>query len=472
MEDTSLRLVGTEVHRYAGIISPMISRDVPFAPGGRSLRAVLALRRDPLTFLCRSAEICGDAFRLRATARLMVYVLRSPAAMHHMLVAHPERYLKRSRGYIILRQFLGNGLLTSEGEFWRKQRRIIQPALHRDRIAGFGSTMVAQTEAMLRRWQSLSENKKIVDIDHEMSRLTLQIAGLTLLSADVGGDAEIVGKAVSTLNAWTSRVMLHPLQPPLWVPTSGNRAALRARRSLDRIIYGMIQKRRDTGEDPGDLLSMLMAAVDQESGESMNDEQLRDEVLTMFVAGHETTANALSWALYLLSLHPVVMRQLSAELSTVLGGRPPTIADLPALEFTERVILETMRLYPPAWSIGRALATDDQVDGHLLRSPAVMLISPYLVHRNAAYWPNPSGFDPDRFLPEAIKSRPRYAYLPFSAGPRICIGKAFAMIEMKLVLATLLQRFRPALAPGHAIEPEPLITLRPRRGLPMTIEPA
>ncbi len=464
--------MGSCTDEFAGIIDLMIARDVPFAPGGRSLRAIVALRRNPLTFLCRSAEVCGDAFRLRATAKLMVYVLRSPAAMHHMLVAHPERYLKHSRGYIKLRQFLGNGLLTSEGEFWRKQRRIIQPALHRDRIAGFASTMVAQTEAMLRRWQPLCENKKILDIDHEMTRLTLQIAGLTLLSADVGGDAETVGTAVNTLNAWTSRAMMHPLQPPLWVPTPSNRRALRARRSLDRIIYGMIQRRRETGEDPGDLLSMLMAAVDQETGESMSDEQLRDEVLTMFVAGHETTANALSWAFYLLSLHPVVLRQLSAELSTVLGGRPPTIADLPALKFTERVVLETMRLYPPAWSIGRTLASDDRVDGHLLRGPAVMLISPYLVHRNPAHWPNPAGFDPDRFLPEAVKNRPRYAYLPFSAGPRVCIGKAFAMIETKLILATVLQRFRPALAPGHAIEPEPLITLRPRWGLPMTLAPA
>lgn len=450
----------------------MLARDVPFVPGGRSLRAVVALRRDPLTFLCRGAEVCGDAFRLRATAKLMVYVLRSPAAMHHMLVAHPERYLKRSRGYVKLRKFLGNGLLTSEGEFWRKQRRIIQPALHRDRIAGFASTMVAQTEAMLRRWQPQSARGQVVDVDHEMSRLTLQIAGLTLLNADIGGDAETVGTAVSTLNSWASRAMLHPLQPPLWVPTPGNRAAVRARHSLDRIIYGMIQKRRDTGEDPGDLLSMLMAATDQDTGESMSDEQLRDEVLTMFVAGHETTANALSWTLYLLSLHPTVMRQLSAEFSTVLGGRPPTIADLPALKLTERVLLETMRLYPPAWSIGRTLATDDIVDDHQIRGPAVMLISPYLVHRNAEYWQNPAAFDPDRFLPDAVKARPRYAYLPFSAGPRVCIGKAFAMIEIKLILATVLQRFRPTLVPGYTIEAEPLITLRPRTGLPMTLEPA
>ncbi len=450
----------------------MIARDVPFAPGGRSLRAVIALRRDPLTFLCRGAEACGDAFRLRATANLTVYVLRSPEAIRHMLVSHPERYLKHSRGYVKLRQFLGNGLLTSEGEFWRKQRRIIQPALHRDRIAGFASTMVAQTEAMLRRWQPLSARRQIVDVGHEMSRLTLQIAGLTLLSADIGGDAETVGTAVSTLNSWASRAMLHPLQPPLWVPIRSNRAAVRARRSLDRIIYGMIQKRRDTGEDPGDLLSMLMAATDQDTGESMSDEQLRDEVLTMFVAGHETTANALSWALYLLSLHPAVMRQLSAEFSAVLGGRPPTIADLPALKLTERVLLETMRLYPPVWSIGRTLATDDIVDGHQIRGPAVMLISPYLVHRNAEYWQNPAAFDPDRFLPEAVKARPRYAYLPFSAGPRVCIGKAFAMIETKLILATLLQRFCPALAPGHTIEAEPRITLSPRTGLPMTLEPA
>lgn len=448
----------------------MDPRDVPFAPGGRDLRAVLAFRRDPLGFLCRAAEATGDAFRFRATSRVWVYVLRSPAAIHHALVAHPERYSKRSRGFIKLREFLGDGLLTAEGEHWRRQRRIAQPAFHRQRIAGFAATMTRLTKAMLQRWDHLSARGEVVDVDREMTRLTLRIAGETLLSADVEGDADVVGRSVSALNTWASRSMLRLLHPPMWVPIKINRAAQAGSKALDELVYGMITERRASGHDPGDLLSMLMRAVDEETGESMSDEQLRDEIMTIFLAGHETTANALSWTLYLLSLHPRVARAVADELVQVLGGRTPTVDDLPALTLTERVVQESLRLFPPAWSIGRYFAADDVVDGWRLRGPGVLLISPYLSHRDPAHWPNPEGFDPDRFLPETVRARPRYAYFPFGGGPRICIGNAFAMIEAKLVLATILQRFRPALAPGHAVEPEPLITLRPRYGVPMTLD--
>ncbi|MEZ4382639.1 MAG: cytochrome P450 [Nannocystaceae bacterium] len=450
----------------------MDGRDVPFAPGGRDLRAVLAFRRDPLGFLCRAAEATGDAFRFRATSRIWVYVLRSPAAIHHFLVDHPERYVKRSRGFMKIREFLGEGLLTAEGEHWRRQRRIAQPAFHRQRIAGFAATMTRATRAMLQRWDNLSARGEVVDVDREMSRLTLRIAGETLLSADVEGDADVVGRSVSALNTWASRSMLHLLHPPMWVPVKTNREARAGARALDELVFGMIAARRASGDDPGDLLSMLMGAVDEETGESMSDQQLRDEVMTIFLAGHETTANALSWALYLLSLHPPVMRAVADELVRVLGGRTPTADDMPGLKITERVVQESMRLYPPAWTIGRSFVADDVVDGWRLRGPGLLLMSPYLSHRNPAYWPNPEGFDPDRFLPEAARERPRYAYFPFGGGPRICIGTAFAMLEAKVILATILQRFRPALAPGHAVEPEPLITLRPRFGVPMTLERA
>ena len=444
-------------------------RDAPLAPGGGSLRAALAFRRDPLAFLAGAAEACGDSFRFRATRRVWVYVLRSPAAIHHVLVEHPERYTKRSRGYMKLREFLGDGLLTAEGEHWRRQRRIAQPAFHRERIAGFAGTMVTLTEAMLGRWEALAASGAVVDVDHEMTRLTLAIAGKTLLSADVDGDADVVSRSVAALNTWASVSMLRVLHPPLWVPTPLNRRASAGKRALDAIVYGMIARRRETGEDPGDLLSMLMHAVDEETGEGMSDQQLRDEVMTIFLAGHETTANALSWALYLLSRHPEVARRVGEELGRVLGGRSPTVEDLPALELTERVFLETLRLFPPAWMVGRYLAEDDAADGVRLCAPAMVLASPWLTHRDPKWWPNPEGFDPDRFLPEAARARPRHAFIPFGGGPRICIGNAFAMMEAKLLLATILQRFRPALVPGHPVAPEPLITLRPRHGLRMTI---
>ncbi|MCB9567830.1 MAG: cytochrome P450 [Myxococcales bacterium] len=447
-------------------------RDAPFAPGGRGLRAVLAFRRDPLAFLERATAAAGDLFRFRATSRVWVYVLRSPTAIHHVLVDHPERYTKRSRGYRKLREFLGEGLLTAEGERWRRQRRIAQPAFHRARIAGFAATMTAMTEAMLARWDALAAAGEAIDVDHEMTRLTLRIAGATLLSADVEGEAEAVGRAVADLNTWASVSMLRLLHPPLWVPIRTNRRALAGKRELDAIVYGIIGRRRATGEDPGDLLSMLMAAVDEESGERMSDVQLRDEVMTIFLAGHETTANALSWALYLLARHPEVAAEVGRAVAAALGGRAPTIDDLPALACVERVFKETLRLYPPAWSIGRYLAEDDVIDGLRIEAPAIAMVSPYLTHRDPKLWPDPERFDPDRFLPEAERARPRYAYLPFGGGPRVCIGNAFANVEGTLILAAVLQRVRPALVDRRPVEPLPRITLRPGRPIRMALRPA
>ncbi|MEZ4448314.1 MAG: cytochrome P450 [Nannocystaceae bacterium] len=444
--------------------------DLPFAPGGEGLRTVLSFRRDPLGTLARAAEAAGDHFRFRATSRVWVAVLRSPEAIKHVLVDHPARYTKQSRGYKKLREFLGQGLLTSEGEFWRRQRRIAQPAFHRDRVAGFATTMVAATQAMLRRWEPLAARGQAVDVDQEMMRLTLQIAGETLLSADVDRDADRVGEAVSTLNEHASHTMMRLLAPPIWVPTPRNRRALAAARHLDRIVLGILAERRRTGEDRGDLLSMLMRAVDEETGARMSDAQLRDEVLTIFLAGHETTANALTWTLYLLSKAPTIADRVHAELTAALAGRAPTVDDLPRLPLVERVIKESLRLYPAAWSIGRFTADEDAVVGYRVPARSIVLISPWLAHRNPAHWPNPEGFDPDRFLPERERERPRHAYLPFSTGPRVCIGNVFAMMEARLCLATILQRFRPALVGGAKVEPAPLITLRPRGGVRMTLD--
>jgi cytochrome P450 len=361
---------------------------------------------------------------------------------------------------------LGNGLLTSEGDFWRRQRRIAQPAFHKERIAAFGDVMVRAAEDTARAWTAVAKSGGTLDVAAEMMRLTLRIAGETLLSSDVTGHAAVVGDAVSLLLREANRRILQPIEVPLRVPTPNNRRVLRVLSELDAIVFRMIEdRRRMTGGRPSDLLTMLMEARDEETGEGMTDKQLRDEVLTIFLAGHETTANALSWTFYLLSLHPEVARRTSAELADVLGGRAPQVADLGRLVYTTAVLKEAMRLFPPAWIVGRRAVEDDTIDGYDIPRDSIVFVSPWLTHRHPAFWQNPEGFDPERFLPERAATIHRYAYFPFGAGPRLCIGQGFAMIEAVLLLATLAQRIRLDLVPGHRVVPHPSITLRPRYGI-------
>lgn len=388
--------------------------------------------------------------------------------MKHVLVDNSANYDKQTRGYDVLRQFLGNGLLTSSGDFWRRQRRIAQPAFHRKRIAGFADIMVSDTLDMLRRWDDVAALGNSVDLAHEMMSLTLRIVGKTMLSTDVHDSADAVGNAVTVLNEWADAAIDSLL--PIGFPTPATLRARDASRRLDRVIGDIVARRR-AGEQAEDLLAMLMEAKDAETGESMTDKQLRDEVMTMFLAGHETTANALAWTFYLLSTHPDIERRVRAELDAALGGTPPSLADLPRLPYLLQVIKEAMRLYPPAWMIDRNAVADDEIGGYRIRRGTLVLISPYVTHRHPGMWPNPEGFDPERFTPEAEESRPRYAYFPFGGGPRQCIGNSFAMMEAQLIVATVLQRFKPWLVPGHPVAPQTLITLRPRWGLRMGLMP-
>jgi len=272
------------------------------------------------------------------------------------------------------------------------------------------------------------------------------------------------------MNSFAREMMTNPLAIPAWVPTRRNREFQRLAGQLDAIVRGIIEQRRRTGEDPGDLLSMLMAAEDSETGERMTDDQLRDEVMTIFLAGHETTANSLSWTLLLLSEHPDVRRRLQAELDEVLGGRTPTFEDLPKLAYCKAVVSESMRLYPPAWSIGRRAEVEDVIDGYRIRKNSLIILSPWVTHRSPALWDNPEGFDPDRFGPDAPK-RHRYAYFPFGGGARMCIGNNFAMMEAQLVLATLLSQHDVELVPGGRPKPDAFITLQPHGGLHMYVRP-
>jgi cytochrome P450 len=446
-------------------------RHAPSAGGGLGLVSWREFRRDPLGFLCRISNTHGDVVRWRV-GPMPIYLLRHPDAVQRVLVDRNRNYDKQTRGYDALRLFLRDGLLTSEGAFWRRQRRIAQPAFHRQRIAGFGQTMVELTEQMLPQWECHADRGEPIDLAEEMTALTLRIVAKTLMSTDVDDRDNEVGRAVELLNVVARDLMTNPFMIPLSLPTPRNRRVRRAMEVLDRTLQTIIAERRRTGEDAPDLLSMLMAARDEDTGESMSDEQLRDEAMTIFLAGHETTANALAWAFYLLSIHPDVERRLRVELDEVLAGRPPRFEDLTRLPYLQRVVKESLRLFPPAWSIGRRAVEDDVIDGYRIEAGSLVLLSPWVTHRHPALWPNPEGFDPDRFEPEVEHARPRYAYFPFGGGPRLCIGNNFALMEAQLVLATILQRVSAALVPGHPVVPQPLITLRPAHGLRMTLHRA
>lgn len=425
-------------------------------------------RDDPLRMLTNAVREHGDVVQF-VMGPVRIYLVAHPDHVQRLFVDNARNYDKRTRGYDTLRAFLGNGLLTSEGEFWKRQRRIAQPAFHRQRIAGFGETMVKYTADLVDRWTREQSLGRTIDAHADMTSLTLRIVSKTLLSAQVHG-ASGIGEAVERMNGMARDVMTNPFHPPLWIPTPRNREFRRLGERVDAVVNGIIDDRRRTGKDEDDLLSMLMNASDAETGERMTDSQLRDEIMTMFLAGHETTANALSWSLYLLSTHPTVRRRMQAELDEVLGGRLPTVDDLAALTYTRCVVQETLRLYPPAWSIGRRSIGEDTFGGYRIRSGCLVIAAPWVTHRHPRFWPNPEGFDPDRFADDAPK-RPRYAYFPFGGGSRLCIGNNFALMEAQLVLATLAQRFDADLVPGAKVEPAAYITLRPRDGLPMTLRP-
>lgn len=434
---------------------PVLGHLRHFSRGPDRLRAVLAMRHE-----------YGDVVRLRFGS-LNAHLIADPALVEEILQKRNREFRKSPRGLSKLKLVLGKGLLTSEGGEWLRQRRIAQPAFHRKRLALFADRMVEAAESMSAGWQ----DGATIDAHDAMMRVTLRIVGETLLGTDVTADADDVGPAVSfiveDINQRVNRLI--DIAPP--IPTPRNLQFRRAMDTLDRIVLGMIeQRRREAAEGAPpkhDLLAMFMEAEDVETGERMSDMQLRDEVMTMFLAGHETTANALSWALHLLSKNPAVMRELQAEVDAVIGDRRATVADVPKLQFTKQVVQEAMRLYPPAWMLARSPIEDTTLGGYYMPKDCLLFISPWVVQRHPDHWEDPEGFDPRRFEPERVQARHRFAYFPFGGGPRLCIGSHFAMMEAQLVLATLVKNWRLDLIPGHPVVPEPVVTLRPRGGLPM-----
>ncbi len=429
-------------------------------PGSRPLVGALPLlQENPLRVMERAVLEHGPVTRLPLPGA-DGYVLGSPMLAQHVLVTNVKNYVKQTRAYEMLRMVLGNGLVTSEGDFWKRQRRIAQPAFHRERLAGFGLVMTRAANEMVGRW----ELGVPFDFATEMMRCTLRVVGETLLSADVMSQADHVGAALTDALEHLIHRTLHPLSAPDWVPTGRNRRFHRALETLDGVVLGLIAERRKGQGPTGDLLAMLMESKDPETGEGMTDAQLRDEAMTIFLAGHETTANNLAWTMMLVGQAPEVERRLLAEASEVLGTGTPSMESVHRLPYGTNVIKESLRLYPPVWSLGRRVVEEEVVDGWRFPKDALLFVSPWAIHRLPEFWPEPLKFNPDRWNVEDPR-RQHGSYLPFSMGQRKCIGDSFAMMEAQLIFTTVLQRVHLELVPGQDFEPEPVITLRPSHGV-------
>jgi len=418
--------------------------------------------RDPLVFFTSLARQYGDVVQYRMAGE-RVFLVSDPQYIKDILVTQNRNFTK-SRGLERTRRILGNGLLTSEGAVHLRQRRLMQPAFHRDRIAGYGATMVAYADRTRRDWR----DGTTLDVAREMNRLTLSIVGKTLFDADVESQAAAVGEALTGVmeSFWMTLLPFADLIERLPVPRL--RRARMARARLDAIIYRMIADRRASGRNHGDLLSMLLTAQDEDDGGVMTDQQVRDEAMTIFLAGHETTANALTWTWYLVSENPEASRRLHEEVDGVLQGRLPTVEDLPRLPYVERVVTEAMRLYPPAWLIGRRAIAEYAFGPYVAPPRAILIMSPFIVQRDSRYYAGPERFDPDRWTPARKAALPPFAYFPFGGGPRRCIGESFAWMELILIVATIAQHWDLRLVPGHPVVPQPLITLRAKHGMRMT----
>ncbi|MEX0786183.1 MAG: cytochrome P450 [Dehalococcoidia bacterium] len=443
------------------------SRDVPGPSSYWPLGQLAELQRDSTGMLERLVRTYGDIVRFRIFI-WQNYLIAHPDHIKHVLQENPQNYHKGFL-YEFLKPVVGEGLLTSEDEFWKRQRRIAQPAFHRKVLASLASAMTDETADMVERWREPAAAGKPIDVLAELMALTLEIVSRTMLSTDVAEETDAVRDSVVVLREHVAYRAFHVFTLPERVPTARNRRFHRALSTVDGIVYRMIDERRRDASEANDLLSTLLAARDEETGEGMTDKQLRDEVITVFLAGHETTANALSWALYLLSQHPDVEERLAGEVDAALAGRVPTLEDLHSLPYTRMVIEEALRLYPPAYAFARRAMGDDEIGGYRIPKDATVLLSPWVTHRHPEFWDQPERFDPERFTPERSAQRPRYAYFPFGGGPRQCIGNEFALMEAQLVLAMVAQAFRVRLLPGHAVIPEPAITLRPLGSLPMTL---
>ena len=441
---------------------PNVPRELPLPPGPKGhfiLGVMREFNNDTLAFITRCRDF-GDVVRMRFLY-VHAYFLYNPVDIESLLTTNAKSYRKAgSLRSPFFARLVGNGLVTSEGDFWRRQRRLAQPAFHRQRISSYEEVMVDYARRAISNWGDGDQ----LDISRQMTRLTLEIVVKTLFNADVSNDADHVGRILSEIvKPFASQATLK------WIldnrlPTPGHRRYFKAVSEIDRIVFRIIAERRAAHSDEGDLLSMLLQAQDDD-GTQMNDAQLRDEVMTLFLAGHETTALALTWSWYLLANHPEAEEKFHAEIDAVLQGRTPTVNDMSKLVYTEMIAKEAMRLYPPAYAVGREALEETEIGGFRVPKGSQVFAFQWVTQRDQRYFANPDAFEPERWTSERAEQLPKYAYFPFGGGPRQCIGNYFAMMEIVLLLATIGQRFRFSLVPDHKVEVLPVLSLRPKDGI-------
>lgn len=438
---------------------------LPPGPKGHPILGVMRdFNRDTLGFITRCRDY-GDVVRMRFLY-VTAYFLYHPDDIEYVVSSNAKNFFKAmSLRSNFFQRLVGNGLLTSEGETWKRQRRLAQPAFHRQRINSYAQVMVDFTERMISSWKE----GEVRDIHRDMMRLTLEIVVRTLFNADVSQDSDKVGRVLAAIvQPFASQATIK------WIldnrlPTPTHRRFHREARQIDDIVYRIIAERRASGRDQGDLLSMLLQAHD-EDGSQMTDQQLRDEVMTLFLAGHETTALTLSWIWYLLAQNPQAEQKFHAELAEVLGGRLPAVEDLPSLKYVDMIAREAMRLYPPAYGLGREAIEDCEIGGYHVPRKTQVFMFQWATQRDPRFFDEPDRFYPERWSNDFIERLPKYAYFPFGGGPRFCIGSSFAMMEIALVLATIGQRFRLGLVSDHPVSLLPAMSLRPKDGIKVKIE--
>ena len=449
-------------------------KTAPEARGGVLLGSLRELRRDFLGTLTKGFDEHGDIVRYRLASRV-AHAVAHPDFAHEVLVSRSREFLKpkKDKGLGLL---LGSGLVTNDDyDSWLSQRRMMQPIFRRQRIDALAGDMTAAGDELLSRWEKFALSGWPVDMAAEMSRVTMEIITRTMFGEHAPGQAGKVSAALGVASHFVNDRLKNPLAVPLKIPTPGNRAFLESNKTLDEIVYGIIRRRQArrqaSGEERGDLLDMLIEARDEETGEGMSETQIRDEVLTIFAAGHETTANALTWTWYLLAQHPQIMKRLQREVDSVLAGRTPTAGDIPNLKYVAQVFNESLRLYPPVPMVARRVDQATHLGGYRLPKDSLVFMSIYHFHRHRDLWDGPETFDPDRWLPERGKRAHQLSFMPFGAGQRLCIGNHMALMEGALLLAQIARRYEPRLISSNPPVPEVGVTMTPKNGLPMLIQP-
>ncbi len=439
-------------------------------PSGYVLFQMSQLQSQPLEYIGGMWREYGDLVRLRVMPGFNIFLSTHPDHAEHILSTHSANYEKPDFFLKPMGLVQGQGLFTSEGEFWQKHRRLMQPAFHQRQLVRLHGVMWECVASLLREWERWPDGE-VIDIAAQMKRLTLKIVGLALFSVDISDESNQLSQALRTGVEYVYGRLTAPLSLPVWVSTQPNRQFRQAKATIDSVVLKIIQDRRQAPDQGDDLLSMLMSATDEETGKGMSDFELLNEIITLFNAGHDTTATSLAWTWYLLGLHPEVAENMRSEVDTVLQGGEPTFEKLPKLEYTRRVFDESLRLCPPGMGLApRAALEDDEIGGYAIPKGSILNIAFYFTLRHPDFWQNPEQFDPDRFLPEQVTNRPKYAYMPWGAGPHVCIGKSFAVMESVMILSAIAQRFQVSLVSKQPIEIDPRFTLRPKGGVKVTLD--